>query len=108
MEATASGILGSWLGQLGIFGLVLAVLVVFMFMWLRESRAVRVDTEGAIARKAKDLERKNAEIAELHDERDELKREVKELTQENRRLHTELMECRFPGVKFTNITTEGD
>jgi cell division protein FtsB len=87
------------MGQLGVFGLILAVLVVFVFLWMRESRAVRTDTETAIARKARDLERKNAEIAELHDEVRDLKQALRESEARERALYSELMECRYPELK---------
>lgn len=99
MEAEASGILGSWLGQLGIFGLILAALVTFVILWMRESRAVRQDTETAIARKATDLVRKNAEIAELHDELRETKQALKESEDRERATYAQLMECRYPELK---------
>lgn len=87
------------MGQLGVFGLILAVLVVFVFLWMRESRAVRTDTETAIARKARDLERKNAEIGELHDEVRDLKQALKESEDRERATYNALMECRYPELK---------
>lgn len=99
MEAEASGILGSLLGQLGIFGGILALLIALVIWWMRESRAVRADTETAIARKAKDLERKNSEIAELHEEIRGLKEELKESRVNERKTYLELMECRYPELK---------
>jgi septal ring factor EnvC (AmiA/AmiB activator) len=99
VETAAAGIFGSLLGSLGVFGGILAFLVLLIFLWMRWSRELRQDTETAIARKARDLDRKNDEIAELHEERDGLKKEVKELQAENRRLHIELLECRYPDLK---------
>jgi uncharacterized protein YlxW (UPF0749 family) len=99
VEAEASGLLGSWLGQLGVFGAILAVLMFFFFMWLRESRAVRQDTEGAIARKAADLTRKNGEIAELHEEVRDLKQQLRQSEERERATYAQLMECRFPELK---------
>lgn len=99
MEAEASGILGSLLGQLGIFGGILALLIVLVYMWMRESRAVRQDTETAIARKAKDLERKNAELAAKDAELGNLKKALQESEDRERATYNALMECRYPELK---------
>lgn len=82
MEAEASGIVSSWLAQLGIFGLGLAVIGGFVWLWLRESRAVRADTETIIARKDK-------EIADL--KKDLVAAETKE-----RETYGQLMACLYP------------
>lgn len=82
MEAEASGILSSWLAQLGIFGFGLVVIGFFVWLWMRESRAVRADTETIIARKDK-------EITELIKQRDEA------LAKE-RETYRELMACLYP------------
>lgn len=82
MEAEASGILSSWLAQLGIFGLGLVVIGLFVWLWMRESRAVRADTETIIARKDK-------EIAELTKQRDEA-------VATERATYRELMACLYP------------
>lgn len=82
MEAEASGIVSSWLAQLGIFGFGLVVIGFFVWLWMRESRAVRADTETIIARKDK-------EIAELIKQRDEA------VTKE-RETYGQLMACLYP------------
>lgn len=82
MEAEASGILSSWLAQLGIFGLGLVVIGLFVWLWMRESRAVRADTETIIARKDK-------EIADLT-------RRIAESEAKERTTYAELMACRYP------------
>ena len=95
MEQAATDSLSSWLTQLGIFGFALVVIGAFVWLWLRESRAVRADTETIIARKDKELERKDKEIETLVDKLS--KSEAKE-----RQTHAELMACRYPkngGVK---------
>lgn len=107
METEAAGILSSWVGQLGIFGLLLAVLGLFMWLWLRESRAVRADTETVIARKDRELASKEARIAVLESEveklrsgRDErvaeLEDDLAESRAQERKTYLALMECRFP------------
>ena len=63
MEQAATGVLSSWLAQLGIFGLGLAVIGAFVWLWLRESRAVRSDTETIISRKDKEIADLKAELA---------------------------------------------
>ena len=82
MEQAASGVVSSWLGQLGIFGLGLAVIGLFVWLWMRESRAVRADTETIIARKDK-------EIADL-------KKELADSQNRERQTYAELMACRYP------------
>lgn len=99
MEAEASGILGSWLGQLGIAGLIVALLIGFVFMFLRMSRELRQDTEGAIARKAADLTRKNLELGELREEIRELKQSLHESEERERTTYAALMECRYPELR---------
>jgi hypothetical protein len=82
VEQAASGVLSSWLAQLGIFGLGLAVIGAFVWLWLRESRAVRADTETIIARKDKEIVELKADLA---------KSESKE-----RETYAALMACRYP------------
>lgn len=82
MEAEASGILSSWLAQLGIFGFGLVVIGFFVWLWMRESRAVRADTETIIARKDK-------EIAELT-------RRLSESEAKERQTYRELLACLYP------------
>lgn len=82
MEAEATGILSSWLAQLGIFGFGLVVIGFFVWLWMRESRAVRADTETIIARKDK-------EIADL-------KKELAELDAKERRTYDQLLACLYP------------
>ena len=82
MEQAASGIVSSWLAQLGIFGLGLVVIGFFVWMWMRESRAVRADTETIIARKDKEIVGLKTQLAES---------EAKE-----RATYAELMACRYP------------
>ena len=88
MEQEATGILSSWLAQLGIFGLGLVVIGLFVWLWMRESRAVRADTETIIARKDKEIVDLTARLAAS---------EAKE-----RQTYAELMAERYPkngGVK---------
>lgn len=82
MEQAASGVLSSWLAQLGIFGFGLVVIGAFVWLWLRESRAVRADTETIIARKDK-------EIADL-------KKDLAESEAKERATYSDLMECLYP------------
>lgn len=82
MEAEATGILSSWLAQLGIFGLGLVVIGLFVWLWMRESRAVRADTETIIARKDKEIVDLTKRLADS---------EAKE-----RNTYAELMACRYP------------
>ena len=82
MEQEASGILSSWLAQLGIFGLGLVVIGLFVWLWLRESRAVRADTETIIARKDKEIV--------------DLKKELADSQARERQTYNELMACRYP------------
>lgn len=89
MEQEAAGILSSWVAQLGIFGLGLVVIGLFVWLWLRESRAVRADTETVIARKDRELAARDARIEVLEQELD------KSLAKE-RQTYAELMECRYP------------
>lgn len=89
MEQEASGIVSSWVGQLGIFGLLLAVLGLFMWLWLRESRAVRADTETVIARKDRELAARDERIAQLE-------QALVESRAKERQTYADLMECRYP------------
>jgi hypothetical protein len=82
VEQAASGVLSSWLAQLGIFGLGLAVIGAFVWLWLRESRAVRADTETIISRK-------DTEIAGL-------KKQLSDSEAKERATYAELMACRYP------------
>ena len=82
MEQAATDSLSSWLTQLGIFGFALVVIGAFVWLWLRESRAVRADTETIIARKDKEISDLKAELA---------KSEAKE-----RETYKELMACLYP------------
>jgi hypothetical protein len=82
VEQAATGIVSSWLAQLGIFGLGLTVIGLFVWLWIRESRAVLADTETIIARKDK-------EIAELTKQRDEA-------IAQQRKTYSELMACLYP------------
>ncbi|MEW9874043.1 LapA family protein [Arthrobacter sp. HS15c] len=82
MEQEASGILSSWLAQLGVFGLGLVVIGLFVWLWMRESRAVRADTETIIARKDK-------EIADL-------KKELSESEAKERDSYNKLLACLYP------------
>lgn len=89
MEQAASGIVSSWLGQLGIFGLALTGIGVFVWLWMRESRAVRADTETIIARKDRDLAARDARIAQLE-------ADLRESRAKERQTYDELMEARYP------------
>lgn len=95
MEAEASGILSSYLAQAGFFGLGLVVIGFFVWLWMRESRAVRADTETIIARKDAEIVRKDAEIVRLSD--------ALAASEEKERItHQKLMQCLYPrngGVK---------
>lgn len=82
MEQAATDSLSSWLTQLGIFGFALVVIGAFVWLWLRESRAVRADTETIIARKDKEITDLAARLAAS---------EAKE-----RQTYAELMACRYP------------
>lgn len=62
MEQVAADSLSSWLTQLGLFGLGLIVIGAFVWLWLRESRAVRADTETIVARKDKEISDLKAEL----------------------------------------------
>lgn len=84
MEQAASGIASSWLAQLGIFGFGLVVIGAFVWLWLRESRAVRADTETIVARKDK-------EIADL-------KKDLADAEAKERATYAELMACRYPEI----------
>lgn len=94
MEQEASGILSSWLAQLGIFGFGLVVIGFFVWLWMRESRAVRADTETAIARKDRDIEGKDKEIADLT-------RRLSESEAKERKTYAELLACRYPEIGGT-------
>lgn len=89
MEQEATGILSSWLAQLGIFGLALVVIGLFVWLWLRESRAVRADTETVIARKDRELAARDARI-------EVLEAELAKSLDKERQTYAELMACRFP------------
>jgi Skp family chaperone for outer membrane proteins len=91
VEQEAAGYLSSWLTQLGIFGLGLIVIGAFVWLWLRESRAVRADTETIIARKDEELARKDREIADL-------KKQLAESVATERETYAELMACRYPEI----------
>jgi hypothetical protein len=82
VEQAATDTLSSWLAQLGIFGLGLAVIGGFVWLWLRESRAVRADTETIIARK-------DTEIAAL-------KKELADSEAKERDTYGQLMACLYP------------
>jgi hypothetical protein len=82
VEQAATGFVSSWLAQLGIFGLGLVVIGGFVWLWLRESRAVRADTETIIARKDKEIV--------------DLKKELAESEAKERATYAELMACRYP------------
>ena len=87
--------MSSWLAQLGIFGLGLVVIAAFVWLWLRESRAVRADTETIIARKDKEIVDLKADLAKS--KTDLAASEAKE-----RATYKELMACLYPkngGVK---------
>lgn len=89
MEQQATGILSSWLAQLGVFGLALVVIGLFVWLWLRESRAVRADTETVIARKDRELAARDARI-------EVLEAELAKSLDKERQTYAELMACRFP------------
>jgi hypothetical protein len=82
VEQAASGIVSSWLGQLGIFGLGLVVIGLFVWLWMRESRAVRADTETIIARKDKEIT--------------DLATRLAAAVEKERQTYAELMACRYP------------
>jgi len=82
VEQAATGVVSSWLAQLGIFGLGLAVIGGFVWLWMRESRAVRADTETIIARKDK-------EIADL-------KKDLAASLDRERETYNDLMDCLYP------------
>lgn len=82
MEQAATGIVSSWLAQLGVFGLGLSVIGLFVWLWMRESRAVRADTETIIGRKDKEISDLTKRLA------DSEKRE--------RETYKELMACLYP------------
>lgn len=85
MEAAAGNVLSSWLTQLGIFGLGLAVIGAFVWLWMRESRAVRADTETIIARKDREIE--------------QLKQELATSRSKERETYAELMASRYPDME---------
>lgn len=85
MEAAAGNVLSSWLAQLGIFGLGLAVIGAFVWLWMRESRAVRADTETIIARKDREIE--------------QLKQELATSRAKERETYAELMASRYPDME---------
>lgn len=89
MEKEATGVLSSWLAQLGLFGLGLVVIGLFVWLWLRESRAVRADTETVIARKDRDIAARDARITQLE-------QALSESRAKERKTYDELMECRYP------------
>lgn len=89
METEAAGVLSSWLAQLGIFGLGLAAIGLFVWLWLRESRAVRSDTETVIARKDRELSARDDRIAALE-------QALTESRAKERQTYAELMACRYP------------
>ena len=82
MEETAASVLSPWLAQLGIFGLGLVVIGFFVWLWLRESRAIRGETATA-------LDRKDDEIADL-------KKELTDAKDRERATYDQLMACRYP------------
>lgn len=82
MEEAAGGVLSSWLAQLGVFGLGLVVIGAFVWLWMRESRAVRADTETIIARKDKEIT--------------ELKKALADSEAKERQTYADLMACRYP------------
>ena len=85
MEETAACVLSPWLAQLGIFGLGLVVIGLFVWLWLRESRAIRGETAQAI-------DRKDEEIADL-------RKQLAESQAKERQTYAELMACRYPNRK---------
>jgi Skp family chaperone for outer membrane proteins len=93
VEAEASGFVSSWLAQLGIFGLGLVVIGAFVWLWLRESRAVRADTETIIARKDKEI----ADLKkELSDTKSDFTKRLSDSEAKERATYAELMACRYP------------
>ena len=84
MEQAATGVLDSWLAQLGIFGLGLAVIATFVILWLRESRAVRAEAETVVERKDKELATLRSELAAS--------------VAKERTTYAELMACKYPGI----------
>jgi hypothetical protein len=82
VEQEAAGFVSSWLAQLGIFGLGLVVIGGFVWLWLRESRAVRADTETIIARKDKEIT--------------DLKKELADSEAKERDTYGQLMACLYP------------
>lgn len=94
METQAAQVLAPWLAQLGIFGLGLAVIGLFVWLWLRESRAIRTETGSA-------LTRKNEEIAALKQELETARKGQADAEEQERRTYAELMACRFPNQEGT-------
>lgn len=83
MEQAAASTLSGLFAQLGIAGVILAVLIAGAFWYLKASKDLRDEKRGVIA----DLESKV----------DKLRGEIKELTQERDRLKRELLDCQYPG-----------
>jgi Skp family chaperone for outer membrane proteins len=89
VEQAATDITSSYLAQMGLFGLGLIVIGAFLWLWLRESRAVRADTETIIARKDEEITRKDTEIAGL-------KKQLSESEAKERATYSALMDCMYP------------
>lgn len=92
MEKEAAQVLAPWLAQLGIFGLGLAVIGLFLWLWLRESRGIRGEIGTA-------LSRKNEELEAVKKERDTAIEARDAALEAERRTYAELMACRFPDTK---------
>lgn len=89
MEEAASGVIGDYLAQTGLFGLGLAVIAVFVWLWLKESRAVRTETQSLLSQKDRDLDR-------LQERIDKLREELKAAEAKYQETYEELLRCRYP------------
>lgn len=89
MEAKAAEVLSPWLAQLGVFGLGLAAIGLFVALWLRESRGIRGELGTALARK-------NSEIEALKEELATATKGKADAENKERQTYAELLACRYP------------
>lgn len=82
MEQAAAASLSSLFAQLGVAGLILAVLIAGAAWYLKASRELREEKRGVITSLEAKIDRLRAEIKDLTLERDQLKRE--------------LLDCQYP------------
>lgn len=82
MEQAATNTLAGLFAQLGVAGLILAVLIAGAAWYLKASRELREEKRGVI----------NSLEAKI----EKLREEIKDLTLERDRLQRELLDCQYP------------